>query len=108
MHFIFFYDINTLDIINKIEFDGYYNNLYKYNDKYIIKQYFYKEKNLFMVYRIENNNLIKDHIININPRFCERYRWSDNEFTGYNKFIYFLKDKKFIIIFRYIMYVFEI
>ena len=108
MNFVFIYDINTLDIINKIEFDGYYNHLYKYKDNYIIKQSFHKDKNIFIVYRIENNNLIKDHIININPRFLERNRWSDNEFTGYKKFIYFLRDKKFIIIFQYIMYVFEI
>ena len=91
------YDINSLDLIQNIEFPEECGILYKFNNKYIFS-YFrdIKEKTL-TIYKIENNKFIKqfemESIIftNLTPL---KFKWITRSY----KFLFVLKDKRIIII----------
>ena len=57
-HNIYLYDINTLDLLKKISFN-YHSYLYKYIDDYVIEISIYENNNNLLVFKVENNNLVK-------------------------------------------------
>ena len=99
------YDINTLDLIKKIKFN--YNiYLYKYIENYLIGISTYEKDNDLLVFKVEDNNLIKTCEIKTKLLFEERHGINGYAVRGYNnKILYTLKDKRVILLCHEKMYV---
>ena len=92
---IYFYNMNTLDIINKLNFN--YNvYLYKYIPDYIVGISKYEDNNNLLIFKIENNNLINNCYIKTNLIFYENNGFAVPEYN--NKILYTLKDKRLLLL----------
>ena len=96
---IYIYDINSLDIINKIKFNTSYDYLYKYNNQTIIAISERERYNNLFIYKIDNNNLIKNCEIKTKFAFQESYGINHYVVRGYNnKTLFVLNDKRVVMI----------
>ena len=80
---IYLYDINTLDLIQKINFDNEFY-LYKYIDNYVIGISIYENNNDLLVFKVENNNLINTCHVKTKLIFDERKGINGYTIRGYN------------------------
>ena len=97
-YYIYLYDINRLDLLKQISFN-YHSYLYKYIDDYVIEISIYEEKNNLLVFKVENNNLIKTCHVKTKLIFDEETGINDYAIRGYNnKILYTLKDKRVILL----------
>ena len=101
------YDNNSLKPIKNIQLECDYN-LYKYNENLIAISQEEKNNNI-TIFKVENNDLIKVHIIQKDFPFTKRYRWNNYSISDYiNNSLLVLKDKRIIIIYSKKLYIFKL
>ena len=103
-HEIYLYDINNLELKKEIELKGNYDYLYEYdNIDTVIGISLYQYHNDLILYKIDNNNLVKRCVVKthlvFNPRSLDSY------YEYNHKILYRLKDKRVILVSENIMYV---
>jgi len=95
---VIIYDINSLKIINNIKLEAYYGYMYKYDNQYLLAIPKHEDKNNIVIYKIENNDLVKHGKIKANLSFEKIYGRSHYPVTTYNnKYLLTLKDKRVLI-----------
>jgi len=101
------YDINSLEPIKVIKFEEGLQFLYKFDNEHLIAYSVHEEKSNLVIYKIENNNLIKNYVIGA-KLFGKIFGWNHNRMIGGSYSILILGDKRIIICFYSQMYLFEI
>ena len=90
----FAYDINSLNLIQNINFPG--ASDLKFDNKYIIMHSLYGENDTLKIYKIENNNFIKYcEIVSFTFEYLSIWRYNKNIRLGKSLFI--MRDKRIII-----------
>ena len=102
---VFLYDINTLDIIQNIEFPESYGKFYKYNKNILVPNSKDEKYMILNLFKIEDSKFIKHCEIEINNYEILYNRYYERKMKFY-RLLYALQDK-IIIIFNKDIYVFK-
>ena len=98
-HDIYIFDINTLDNIKTFSVDTVYYYLYKYNDDYLISISEYEVNNNLLIYKVENNDIVKKTEIKQDFVFEIMYGYNRYPIQVYNnKILFTLSDKRIILL----------
>ena len=97
---IYIYNINTFQMINKINLKiGYSEEFYKYDSNHIISISNSEEKNSLYLYKYEKNNLIRVKEASNEIQFNKIIGWNGYSIHKYkDKTLFILKDKRIIIL----------
>ena len=91
----FVYDINSLNLIQNINFPGLCD--LKFDNKYIIMHSIDAEKDTLKIYKIENNIFIK-HCEIVSFTFEYLFFWRYNRNKRLDKSLFIMRDKKIIVL----------
>ena len=102
------YDINSLKPIKVIENKKGLGYLYKFDKNHLIASSIRGEDKNFIIYKIENKDLIKHWVIREDKLFENLFRWNYYRMIGSSEFIFLLQDKRLMIRSFNVIYLFQI
>ena len=100
------YDINSLEPIKVIKHKKGLGYLYKFDKNHLIASSVSDEKNNLVIYKIENNDLIKQYVIRA-KLFEKILLYGEKRMIGGSEFIILLRNKRIIIRYYEKIYLFE-
>ena len=100
------YDINSLEPIKVIKHKKGFGYLYKFDRNHLIASSVNDEKNNFVIYKIENKDLIKQYVISAKI-FEKIFLYGKKRMIGGDEFIFLLRNKRIMIRCYKEIYLFE-
>ena len=103
------YDINSLELIKKTELFESLHYIYKFDDQYLITLSEDEERNMLLVYKKENNDIIGFCRFRTKVSFEKIFGWNSYPIKNFNnKNLFTLKDKRVVVLCHDKMYALQL